>query len=434
MNKQVLQHDNEKMNSTMKKNMIKYLFIVFSILAGVIVPSFSIIVAGGMALYIFLESNIEEVKYLFIFLIPLSAIFKYGANSTSFVTILVLVGVIRFITSLSMDRKFVFSFFILLLFCFYAIGENTILVIKQLTIPIFVFFVLKYDGKFDKRKAIFVFLASILFASLIGMFKEYIPNLSNYIEDKSLRIGVGVYTNRFSGLNGDPNYYSVNILLSIALTIYLLLQKNISFVIGTLLIITFVSFGALTNSKSFIAILVCVLIFSILSALKNKKYKFAFILILGVIISVVLIASGRISMFNQLLDRFKADKTVSDLTTGRSDYVIMYLEYIIHDLKVLLFGNGINSDLLNGFAAHNTYVDFIYYYGLIGSVVWIYSIRCSINEYFLDKNIVNYLPLIVVSIGYMFLSELKYMDFQLHISLVLMMLCGTPKNSNSMYN
>lgn len=417
-----------------KRHVFKYTAIVGLLLIGVVVPAVSIVTAGTIALYILGEKNIAEVKYLFVFLIPLAAIFKYGPETTSFVTILMLVGIVRFVSSRVIDKDFFIAYLLFSVFCVVAIPTDTITAIKQMMIPLFVYYFLRHDEDFDKCTAVKVYIASVLVASIIGLLKGYIPHLANYVVDKSLRVQAGVYANRFSGLNGDPNYYSVNILLSFVLTVYLLIKKKLSTIIGVVLITAFVVFGAYTNSKSFIAILACAVAFAIISSINNKNYLLAFAFIIATLIGVIQIINGRLGIFTLLIQRFQSGKSISDLTTGRSGYFVMYLDYIREHIKVLLVGNGISSALLNGVAPHNTYIDFIYYYGVIGTFIWLCMFRSSIKRYCLEKNIVYYLPMIVILIAYLFLSELKYMDFQLHVSIVLMMLCNNYKKASNTNN
>lgn len=73
--------------------------------------------------------------------------------------------------------------------------------------------------------------------------------ISAFVKIKETRVGVD-YVNRFSGLYGDPNYYSVNIIIALILVVILLRTKKIKLSSAIALSLPLILFAALTNSKS----------------------------------------------------------------------------------------------------------------------------------------------------------------------------------------
>ena len=60
-----------------------------------------------------------------------------------------------------------------------------------------------------------------------------------------------------------------------------------------------------------------------------------------------------------------------DLSTNRTTLWGEYLTYLGGDPVRLLIGRGIGAPYLDsGYAPHNTYLDFAYYYGVIGTFVF----------------------------------------------------------------
>ena len=77
--------------------------------------------------------------------------------------------------------------------------------------------------------------------------------------------------------------------------------------------------------------------------------------------------------------RFSNTSNLSDFTTGRIDLWSKYLEALTDDPLLLLFGKGFTSVLIFDKASHNTIIQVIYQFGLIGSGFLIAWIVCSVR-------------------------------------------------------
>ena len=80
-------------------------------------------------------------------------------------------------------------------------------------------------------------------------------------------------------------------------------------------------------------------------------------------------------MFTDLLDlmlsRLNRSTSLSDFTTRRVDLWHSYLMAFRDQPWMLAFGNGYSDVLVNGRAAHNTIIQMVYQFGLVGSVMLI---------------------------------------------------------------
>lgn len=411
------------------KTILFNLLLIFMIVLGVVFPIVSIIALILVTLYFLLSNDDKKIIEICVFLAPFASIFKYNVGTTSFFTIIMLVFVFKMILKYGISKLFILFYLIFTLFCIIGVTNDVTSVIKMLIIPLFIYYLFVNKEKIDKDRVFKLFIYSIIIASFIGYFKDIIPNMNLYLIDKSLRIDVGVYTTRFSGLNGDPNYYSINVLLAMSLLFYLITRKSINLILGIINVSILLFFGAQTNSKSFILVLIGLILFALYSLIKNKRYILSLLVVFAVAFSIVMINNSKITIFDNLINRFSKDTNIDQLTTGRSEIQKMYIDYIGSNPKVLFFGNGFNSNLLNGHEAHNTYLQMIYNFGIFGTIIFIYLLLFGFKIFKIEKNFVNYLPLIVVLASYLGLSVLKYFDFPIHIFIVLLAICGCKRKS-----
>ena len=98
------------------------------------------------------------------------------------------------------------------------------------------------------------------------------------------------------------------------------------------------------------------------------------------------------------------------------------MEFFSNSPVNLVFGTGLGEQLVNGGGAHNTYIDFIYYLGITGTIGFFVVISqiIKLNVTSIRRNFLNYSIVLLLIIMYFFLSELQYFDLPFHISLALM--------------
>ena len=263
-------------------------------------------------------------------------------------------------------------------------------------------------------------LGTIL-SSFLGLVKGSIPNLSNYVITKVNHLGYGVYIDRFAGLWGDPNYYSVNLMLLIAALLYLYTKRKISLLRAGLYCSLLISFGAMTKSQSFILVLVVTLGFAIV-ILFQTHHPFAGIATITVIVvSLFMIASGRITLFDTVLLRMQTTVGRGDITTGRMDKWSLYFAEFANNTIKLFLGNGVEK----GFSfvvPHNTYIDYLDIYGMLGSAIYCWTLTSIIRVYKRNNKFANWLPMLIILTMYTTLSMIFYLDMAFQIMLAMMIL------------
>ena len=123
--------------------------------------------------------------------------------------------------------------------------------------------------KFDLKLFTRIFVIGLIVASLMGLPLNHIDRLRIYVGQFEAGIE-GVY--RFCGLDADPNYYSMNIVLSLGLYTLLYIRNKVSFREFLIVLLVLLVFGFMTISKSYIIVLaVYLLILAILIIMKNHK-------------------------------------------------------------------------------------------------------------------------------------------------------------------
>lgn len=152
---------------------------------------------------------------------------------------------------------------------------------------------------------------------------------------------------------------------------------------------------------------------------------------------IVLAFSGQIPALEVVVKRFLASDTldgmdINRLTTGRSDIWLMYAKYLISNSKILLFGQGIGAGYYQH-APHSTYIDFLYFLGIAGTILLMGSLLAISKQsriFKTKRNILNYCVMICVVVMYTFLSELFFFDIPFHLFVAITVL-NLNKNDTS---
>ena len=151
----------------------------------------------------------------------------------------------------------------------------------------------------------------------------------------------------------------------------------------------------------------------------HQNYKKTILTIITTLLVVYIVnklfGSNFEFLFNKIISRFNIKEngqvTMSGITTGRSTLLEEYIYYIGQDLISLFFGRGINyfgfyKQLGLSYIAHNTYLDFLLSWGIIGSTIFILCFIFNIKNEISNKNkkYNQYIPLCLLLIMLLSLS------------------------------
>ena len=402
-----------------------YAVALASVIGGVVYSPLSyvtFVLFSGIIVFCTDQSLI--ISFLFL-LMPIATVFKPSVGATSFYTYLQLVFILK---QLRVHRILSRRFFLWwVLFVLYVIlGMSTAVsdAIKQISIPIMYYYCMQDEN----RKSVDIYIESytfgVLTSSVLGVIKNSIPNLTNYAGAKSNHLGNGIYLERFSGLWGDPNYYSINLMLAFVCVLYLYTKCKISLARTVIYFALIIVFGAMTRSASFFFVLAATMVFMVVVLFQSHHRFIGFISAVLIIVAGYLLLSGKLSVFDSSILKLQTSIAQGDISTGRIDRWSTYInEFIDHPLK-LIIGNGVGK-FFSFTVPHNTYIDFLDIYGVLGTFIFLQSIA-SVNRSLKKKrSIVNCLPLIIVFVMYFTISMIFYLDFVYQMLLAFMVLYDT---------
>lgn len=349
------------------------------------------------------------VMPVLLFFLPFSALLKISHGSISFYTIgLMCVYLIYLVLgSKNIDiRHFIPAFCLVALTMVVKVFngssfENSyfLFIATLLVLP---FLKREINDKYDLYELTFCFVFGIVLAATTSRFLISNANITEFIAIIDIHGSI-----RYAGFYGDPNFYSAHITAALSGVLLLLLELNSFKRMVTLILMaaTLLYCGLLSVSKSFFLIVVCLLLLWIARILFQKgKVSFKLTVVFLSFIAVIFLLCS--TVFADALDlivaRFGSDNTISDFTTKRTDIWINYFNHFEEHPIVLLFGNGYsNSAMVYGRAAHNTIIQLIFQFGIVGCLflaTWfVYFVKSFVNSFTIQLQ--SFLSLSIVLIG-----------------------------------
>lgn len=404
----------------------KDLWIAFIVCIAIVAGTFNGIImylAFLMAIGAIVLLTTEDAICLMMMMMSFANIFKTSPASQSFFTYLILVFIFWcFIKHHYIHTGFLksFVFMVVYLAVQMSISVNILRTIKFVANLILIYLAVKSCDSNGIKKVCFFYILGIVLSSSVAAL-NIIPNLSNYIGTKDIHVEYE-QVSRFTGMYADPNYYSINVIISLCLIVILNHKKELSAIPAIFLAALLVMFASLTLSKSAFLMLLLPLVLLLYSKVKTRKY---FVLLCVLVLCSVIafeVFSGNIEIFNDVLYRLDQASDVNSLTTGRSNIWLDYLSHLVTNTRILLFGSGFGAGPLNSHAAHNTYIDMFYYLGMVGTILFllVFRVISNIKKSTARLNLLNYSIWICIAVMYFFLSELFYFDWAFHIIIAIL--------------
>lgn len=238
-------------------------------------------------------------------------------------------------------------------------------------------------------------ISAALSAKILGVF----PNIAKFIDLKVMSQFI-----RSSGFYGDANFYAAHISACIAGVLLLLLNEKVrSRIIGLIVLIPFLLYcGFISASKTFLIVLIIsAVVWLCLVIVVRKQPVGKVLLITGMAALVIFIFSS--TVFQELLQvmklRFSYNSNASDITTGRTDLWMNYIKELLSNIDLLLLGKGFTNVKLDGKASHNTLLQALFQFGVIGTAVlitWFVQFIRHINRKSEEKPAVSSIILLCI--------------------------------------
>lgn len=226
------------------------------------------------------------------------------------------------------------------------------------------------------RGATMFFAGGIFSAAILARLVAHYPNISRYIIVESY-----LTVTRLSGFYGDPNFYSAHVTACLAGVLVLLsreTEKRRQILLAAVSV-ALLYCGLLSASKTFVLTVACLFLFWLPILLERGNYGSARTrLLFGVLCAVafVLVSPAFRQVIRIIGVRFTEGEGLAGLTTNRTTLWLQYLTAFVHDIPLTLFGAGYTSVNLFRKASHNTLIQAVYQFGILGIpllLVWMWN-------------------------------------------------------------
>ena len=246
---------------------------------------------------------------------------------------------------------------------------------------------MEFGKKYDFFLLTMFLSIGIVLASISSLYLIEFPSIARYIKYYEL---FGVV--RHSGYYGDPNFYSAHISAAISGVLVLLLNNTSKIkmlqLAVVLMLLTYCGF--LSVSKMFTLIVVCLFLFFVLEVMfKKGKMSLKVLLLLTFVVGALFLLSTTAfsSLIDMMMSRLLRDENMSDFTTGRTDIWLEFFRLFKNDTSILLLGQGYTNIVITTKTSHNTLIQLIFQFGLVGFIVFAGWVVCLLRVYLRKEKI-----------------------------------------------
>ncbi len=267
------------------------------------------------------------------------------------------------------------------------------------------------------RCATMFFAGGIFSAAILARLVAHYPNISRYIIVESY-----LTVTRLSGFYGDPNFYSAHVTACLAGVLVLLSRETEKRrqILLAVVSVALLYCGLLSASKTFVLTVACLFLFWLPILLERGNYGSARTrLLFGVLCAVafVLVSPAFRQVIRIISARFTEGEGLAGLTTNRTALWLQYLTAFVHDIPLTLFGAGYTSVNLFRKASHNTLIQAVYQFGILGIpllLVWMWNMLADMFPES-DKPLAGWKYTVLLCVGsflpWMALDILQYDEF-----------------------
>ena len=397
------------------------ILLYIGIWGGLLISNYVFLVVVGFTLVVSLFARNDTIYYHLFFLLPFSVVFKLSPESTSLFAYLMIAAAI-----LLLPRKrsvHAIAVVMVILFIGYAIvgmKGNYTTVAKMAAGMILLYVFATSISPENFKNHILAFGLGTLGSSVIGTLKDTWPRVTVYFDNILYVYDNGVESMRFTGLNYDPNYYAIGVIIAVFLCLCLFFNKEGNRLLLGSLITSLVVFGFISYSKMFLLSISLLAVIFLYYRIKSPK-RFLIVLSCAILIAIVFYWwADKTGYFRIMQDRLFG----GDISTGRIDIWKDYLDYIWNSPATLLFGDGLGSPNYMSMGAHNAYIELIFFLGIIGGIVMVSSIIyiIGIRKFVAHRTFINWALVLlflvmIATLGIVTVNDLMFYFMLLWISM-----------------
>lgn len=430
------------------------LFIVLRMIMGS--QLFLLMFLGVVAAGIIIDKIENKIVYILYF-IPWVYVAKFSFDQLSLVTLLsalycvvcaiyilmhkTQLSIVYIITLVSI---FMYSFFSLLI----SSSSSIVGILSFLLNFVVIYFAVLFVNHKKLIPSYILFHAlGLTIAGGVNFLGNSIPAIEYYITSFTVYHTVNtsntLYT-RFTGLDMDPNYFSIQVLLAIACLCMIIFsnqlklstfQKNLAYTFISLLSLM----GIMTLSKMFlISFGIFISICLVLLLKSNFKKGIYYIIGIGSVLGLTVYTFYDYFYQAYFFRFFSEGRNAGAITSGRSDIWMTYYNEITGNARLLFLGNGLSSDFLDDKLSHNMYLIAWYYLGVVGLILFISLFAVLYSQ--LKRNLnarssfslfnLSSIPLMITIIANFSLDSFIMNYFGVHIFLIILILVMDMKTSS----
>lgn len=355
-----------------------------------------------------------------VFFLPFMELFKTPSGDSLIVYYILMIDIIQLVKQKEyVVNSILFTLCLIVFYFIFRVGTKytTLLFIGGGLLFLYLVFCCKNAIK--DVKILYSFIAGVIISSLYALILINIFSIESLFE-------IDFYeSERFNGFLSDPNYYSTLLILAL---VGLLCLRNCNCITTLLFYILFafiVYLGVLTISKSFFITLLFIIVYQLICIFIDGKVLKGSTLTVLLCVCVYLIFYGKISFFDDVIQRISDAATVDELTTGRTFLWGEYLAYINGNPTIFLFGNNLDCELLS-LGTHNIFIEMWYSVGVVGLILMLLFLILLLNN--VNHNIIKqnklpirFLPLISIALLYFFLQGFTQILF--YVSIFISYMC-----------
>lgn len=372
-----------------------------------------------VSLVIFTLCKVSHCIPLLLFLLPVASILKPSVDSMSFFTVLFFVTVIKLVIH---QKRFTLNFVVITLllgiYCFAFSGINQFSTILTMLAGLIMLYCIR-SIQVDANICITLYSLGICFSSVLAECRSFLPIIQTFVQNSAMRLSENNYATRFSGLQGNPNYFTIDIIVVLSAIVVLTYNKKSTW-LQMSCFVALSAFGLMSISKSFLLSWIILMLFWLLASLKQGASRFVKMMFALVLMTFVIyfVAYDSVELY---LQRFLWDSngTVSSITTGRSDIWKSYLDEIFGNIKILFLGNGLNTISKYGKGAHNTYLESMYTIGLFGSMLLLIAIKKAMGQ--IVKHKIMLIPIFILLLRMFGIGILTYDNLWFYFLIIMVL-------------
>ena len=273
--------------------------------------------------------------------------------------------------------------------------------------------------------AIRCFISGVIISSIYGMYSRYLLK-GNLIHIFSQ----GNATDRFIGAAGDPNYYSMYVLIAAFCLLNLIdkKQSNLQKIIFSILFIILILMGFMSLSRMYIlttmSLMIIYIIIITFSRRSSQQRKFILITLIIIIPVILCLGEGIINNVNIIFSRILENLDNPTLLLSNRDILIkQYIQYLSENPIALILGVGIQKYYIRAGSsyAHNVFIEMIVSMGIIGATLMvvyyknIYNNEKKFNKNYNQAEFEKIVPLIALLICFISINAIEVESFYILI-------------------